>query len=801
MASGSSGRTSTDRRGDENIPKPLSDDFIEDIISGLPLIRGLNMETTKSSQESMEVFLRKQLKNVMLTPLGYEEYKREIYRQFQSAVIRPGTMVGANATDAVSAPVMQMTLNTFHHTGAAKNVTAGFTAIREIIKGSSEPKNPSCTIQFKNRHLTYNEMIEDIKPKIVRLSLSRFVADYDIYTYDELLGDGIPYWYQLSEKILGVTVPTKQESHHIARLAIDVDELYRFKVTIGEFVNVLLKEDSSGIKCIHSPIVTDREVRGQALDEDDEVIETTLYPPTIYVDVFPSDEWIMQNGLPGAKSLSNAGRDTVGIVFLELDFLPSLDKIMFRGVPGIDNIYPVESPVWAIVAFEERVKGRQEFVWRLKFDTFKMRMTGVSKINIIYLFETINRFAQDEKKGRVSLDLESNETDYLEIVVPSKESYADFDEVIGKKTPEVIEPHNLVLYWKSKDQKETKERETAAKAERKRLLDSNDPLEKAAGVRYPTQFQITEMFRATNYVYADTDGSNMRELFNRSDVDPYHTYSNNMYEILRTLGIEAARNYMIMALHNIFVSSGQGINTRHVILLVDTMTYGGNVTKATFASVGKQADVWAVASYQQTMKILSNASAFGSTDPMESVASSIFIGKNMDIGPKIEITDQMKETILRMYNTSASGKAVTVDPNSIAEALKYQENPENIYEETTIAYNEGETIVDYLGGTTFDISSLDPNVNIKSLLEEKTDTDGDKVPKTKRSGRPVRKTPTSTPGPESATGSVSLNDVAPMINEAVDQIIKDAPEEPCEMPMKEVVLTKKYPRRFRDENP
>ena len=64
MASGSSGRTSTDRRGDENIPKPLSDDFIEDIISGLPLIRGLNMETTKSSQESMEVFLRKQLKNV-----------------------------------------------------------------------------------------------------------------------------------------------------------------------------------------------------------------------------------------------------------------------------------------------------------------------------------------------------------------------------------------------------------------------------------------------------------------------------------------------------------------------------------------------------------------------------------------------------------------------------------------------------------------------------------------------------------------------------------------------------------------
>ena len=70
---------------------------------------------------------------------------------YKKAIIAPGEMVGMIAAQSIGEPTTQLTLNTFHFAGVASksNVTRGVPRIEEILSLSENPKNPSCTIYFK----------------------------------------------------------------------------------------------------------------------------------------------------------------------------------------------------------------------------------------------------------------------------------------------------------------------------------------------------------------------------------------------------------------------------------------------------------------------------------------------------------------------------------------------------------------------------------------------------------------------------------------------------------------------------
>ncbi|VEL09365.1 unnamed protein product [Protopolystoma xenopodis] len=51
-----------------------------------------------------------------------------------------------------------------------------------------------------------------------------------------------------------------------------------------------------------------------------------------------------------------------------------------------------------------------------------------------------------------------------------------------------------------------------------------------------------------------------------------HTRSNNITEVERVLGIEAARRVVIDELLSVMAGHGVDVNVRHVMLLADTMT-------------------------------------------------------------------------------------------------------------------------------------------------------------------------------------------------------------------------------------
>jgi DNA-directed RNA polymerase II subunit RPB1 len=129
----------------------------------------------------------------------------------------------------------------------------------------------------------------------------------------------------------------------------------------------------------------------------------------------------------------------------------------------------------------------------------------------------------------------------------------------------------------------------------------------------------------------DVEGTNLLDLATLPDVDPLRSYSNDIHEILEVFGIEAAR----VALYEEFVEvfASEYINYRHLITLIDTMTYPGHILSVDRHGMSKgDSGVLARSSFEQTSKNLFNAAITGEFDTMKGVSANIMFGQKPPCG-------------------------------------------------------------------------------------------------------------------------------------------------------------------------
>jgi intein/homing endonuclease len=92
-------------------PRPLTEEEIEDIISGIEKMTHVVKSATQMAQNEVKDLLRKQLSSIELVPEAIPEMKKIIRNQYNRAVIEPQTPVGLLVSEALSQPITQMTLN------------------------------------------------------------------------------------------------------------------------------------------------------------------------------------------------------------------------------------------------------------------------------------------------------------------------------------------------------------------------------------------------------------------------------------------------------------------------------------------------------------------------------------------------------------------------------------------------------------------------------------------------------------------------------------------------------------------
>lgn len=129
-----------------------------------------------------------------------------------------------------------------------------------------------------------------------------------------------------------------------------------------------------------------------------------------------------------------------------------------------------------------------------------------------------------------------------------------------------------------------------------------------------------------------TKYSSFKKLLMHPDVDYTRTISNNVWDIYEVFDIEAARQFLIESLLEIM----DGINSCHVSLLVDRMTYKGTISSISRYTLGAdESGPLGKATYEQTMDNFLNAAAQGQKEPTQGVSASIICGKRANLGTGI----------------------------------------------------------------------------------------------------------------------------------------------------------------------
>ena len=130
-----------------------------------------------------------------------------------------------------------------------------------------------------------------------------------------------------------------------------------------------------------------------------------------------------------------------------------------------------------------------------------------------------------------------------------------------------------------------------------------------------------------------TSGTNLATMMKNPKVEVKRLYTNDVQEIARVLGIEAARLSLVREIKQVLEMQNLSVDARHCMLLADAMTMGGDIKSiGRHGLSGEKAGVLARAEFEETVKHLINAAVHGEDDRLIGVTENIIIGQTVPVG-------------------------------------------------------------------------------------------------------------------------------------------------------------------------
>ncbi|WP_276299994.1 DNA-directed RNA polymerase subunit A'' [Halorussus lipolyticus] len=131
-----------------------------------------------------------------------------------------------------------------------------------------------------------------------------------------------------------------------------------------------------------------------------------------------------------------------------------------------------------------------------------------------------------------------------------------------------------------------------------------------------------------------TEGSAFGDVMEIEGVDASRTTTNNIHEIHKNLGIEAARESIIEETMNTLEEQGlDDVNVRHLMLVADIMTNNGEIESIGRHGIsGSKESVLARAAFEVTVNHLLDAAIHGEVDDLNGVTENVIVGKPIKLG-------------------------------------------------------------------------------------------------------------------------------------------------------------------------
>lgn len=676
-------------------PRLLTPVEIDNITDVIPRIQAAIKKVSERVREQIRYKLKTQLEELRLCPDRIPDIKNMILNQFYRSLIHPGEPFGITAAEAIGAPATQLTLNTFHQAGA-KASSMGIDAYQELFNASQKRKYETTTIHFKNKNLSFEEVIE-YRRELVGVTVGSLLKSTEIIpTYGEAEGREFPiyppqgaWWYNMYLTIMNKSIP---ESKNFLRIYFNTSALYLYKVQLNDIVSALEMNLPKMVTCVASPTIMG------------------------IIDIYPIKDATKK---PVESILSETSRrgineDNITLLFINLILIPRLNTYNIKGIPKITQLFPVSITTWSVIRSEKHsyhkdvmtaylegaraggyseaqiapIRKSIESKWTLWLDIIRLKLSGISLDKIKRLLEIADvkvismpvqtqaglsqNMIHIEMPGvwnEVPLLYVNNERNPLlppgwvpGLITPSSSSAADIK--VSPGAPERPPPKefvDLLVEWIDSNYpgKSAEAKPEGAQYLPEGWLDSllakrpkavlpgdyiNDLLQRQQ--RKDNKWvedrkaegiiypvkSPNDLLRAGNYVYAEANGSNLKKLLAQRIIDSRLTISNNPHEILATFGIEAARNFIARNFYEI-ISSSSYVNSRYISIIADFMTNMGTINPITSRGVARQMrGAFADASFERPVDAFIKSATSGKWENVVSTSACIFMGKRMLLG-------------------------------------------------------------------------------------------------------------------------------------------------------------------------
>ncbi len=144
---------------------------------------------------------------------------------------------------------------------------------------------------------------------------------------------------------------------------------------------------------------------------------------------------------------------------------------------------------------------------------------------------------------------------------------------------------------------------------------------------------IIQQDKKTGEYFIIATGNNLGAIMDVAGVDKYRLYTNDVFAMYKQFGIESARYTLAKELMHTLSEQSITVDHRHLLLIADAMTSSGTIKGiGRHGLSGQKNSVLARAAYEETVKHLINAAAFGEIDPMSGVTENILVGKLIPLG-------------------------------------------------------------------------------------------------------------------------------------------------------------------------
>merc|ERR1712066_642149 len=125
-----------------------------------------------------------------------------------------------------------------------------------------------------------------------------------------------------------------------------------------------------------------------------------------------------------------------------------------------------------------------------------------------------------------------------------------------------------------------------------------------------------------------TEGVNIDAIFKYESVlDLTRLYCNNVHDMARYYGIEAANKTIVQEIVNVFKAYGIDVDKRHLSLVADYMTFDGTYKPFNRIGIENNPSPLQQMTFETAIGFLRSATLGGKTDNLSSPSACVMVGK------------------------------------------------------------------------------------------------------------------------------------------------------------------------------